>query len=163
MKLYRLPVVAGLLLLLPICGQAEVFGNSKKGYTFDLPREWRLAHPDFVLEAPNGASITEIELPPAGTRSLEQVNYAATMMAGMRAGYKVTNERFDLSGEEWSGRVTVFEEPRRNGGVPRHVLQLVASVKNQYRLFYLAVPSREWLSNREPYKKLLGTFRLNAS
>jgi hypothetical protein len=152
-------LVTALVLAAPVCSQAELLGNAKKGYAFELPHEWRMANPDFVLEAPNGASITEIELPPEGERSLDQVSYAATMMAGMRAGYQVTSDRFDLNGQDWQGRVTVFVEPKRYGMMPRHVLQLVARVQQQYRLFYLAIPSREWESNREPIKKLLGGFR----
>lgn len=142
--------------------RAEVFSNPHKGYSFHTPGQWRLANPDFMLMSSSGASLMESDLPPRGERTLEKISRAAGMIACIGADYETTEEYFDLSGETWRGLVTVFREPARYGRPPRHVLQMVAQHGEVYRLFYLAVPTREWLSNREPFKNVLGGLRFEA-
>lgn len=147
------------LLALPLGASSETFSNRGKGYSFEAPRQWRLVNPDFMLMSASGASLSESDLP-QGPRSLERISKTAGMIACIGADYQTTNERFKLDGENWKGLVTVFLEPARINRQPRHVLQLVAQNGDKYRLFYLAVPSREWLSDRESFQKLLGTLRL---
>lgn len=142
-----------------LAAQAEVFSNPAKGYSFHAPGQWRLANPDFMLMSPSGASLMESDLPPKGAQTLEKISKTAGMIACIGADYETTSERFDLAGEAWKGLVTVFLEPARYGRPPRHVLQMVTQHGEDYRLFYLAVPTREWLSNREPFKKVLGGLR----
>lgn len=144
---------------LVFAAQAEVFSNPVKGYSFSTPAQWRLANPDFMLMSSSGASLMESDLPPKGPQTLEKISKAAGMIACIGADYETTNEHFDLSGEAWRGLVTVFLEPTRYGRPQRHVLQMVAQHGNDYRLFYLAVPTREWLANREPFKMVLGGLR----
>ena len=140
--------------------QAEWMVNASKGYAFDAPPGWRMARPDYVLESRNGASLTQISLPPANGRGLKRVNYAATMMAGMRAGYRRTAQEFSMNGEGWQAYVTVFREPTRYGIGPRNVLQFVTKAGEQYWLFYLALPAREWNQNPARYKKVLASYRI---
>lgn len=154
MNIFRAALLSGLLLLSSQT-RAERFANSAKGYAFDAPGHWRLASPDFMLTDPGGASLSESDLPPQGARSLDKISKSAGMMACIGAGYQTTNERFALSGENWKGLVTVFVEPTRYNRLPRHVLQLVAQHGDDYRLFYLAVPTREWLGNRLQFTALL--------
>lgn len=134
---------------------AELFANPAKGYAFKALHTWRLAHPDFMLMSPSGASLSESEIPPQGERSLIKISKTAGMIACIGADYEDTFEQFDLHGENWRGLVRVFVEPRRAHRHPRHVLQLVAQRGDDYRLFYLAVPTREWLSDREASKRVL--------
>lgn len=154
MNLVRAAFLSGLLLLSPQT-RAERFSNTAKGYAFDAPGHWRLASPDFMLTDGSGASLSESDLPPQGARSLDKISRSAGMMACIGANYQATNERFALAGENWKGLVTVFVEPVRYNRQPRHVLQLVAQHGDEYRLFYLAVPTRDWLGNRLPFTTLL--------
>lgn len=147
------------LCLLPLGAQAEMFANSAKGYAFEAPTGWRLAHPDFMLMSPTGASLSESELPPRGERSLEKISKTAGMIACIGADYEDTREHFPLAGEGWSGLVSVYLEPRRANSQQRHVLQLVAQRGQDYRLFYLAVPTREWLSNQSAFTSVLSALR----
>lgn len=153
-----------LLLSLPLLANsavvsAELFANPAKGYAFEAPPSWRLAHPDFMLMSPSGSSLSESEIPPQGERSLVKISTTAGMIACIGADYEDTLEQFHLHGEDWSGLVRVFVEPRRVNRHPRHVLQLVAHRDGDYRLFYLAVPTREWLSDREASKRVLAALR----
>ncbi len=159
MLIRRLAAVAAFAGLVLNTAQAEVFTHPYKGYSFQTPAQWRLANPDFMLMSASGASLMESDLPPRGEQSLENISKTAGMIACIGADYETTDERFDLSGDAWKGLVTVFREPARYGRPQRHVLQLVAQHGNVYRLFYLAVPTREWLSNREPFKNVLGGLR----
>lgn len=155
-------VVLAMLIALCLCpwsAQAEVFVNSAKGYVFDAPTGWRLAHPDFMLMSPSGASLSESDLPPRGERSLEKISKTAGMIACIGADYEDTEQKFSLTGEGWNGLVSVFWEPRRSNREQRHVLQLVVQHGQNYRLFYLAVPSREWLSNRHSFTQVLSALR----
>lgn len=147
------------LSLVPWSAQAEVFANSAKGYVFETPAGWRLAHPDFMLTSPTGASLSESDLPPRGERSLEKISKTAGMMACIGADYQDTEQTFSLSGQGWNGLVSVFWEPRRHNREQRHVLQLVVQHGQNYRLFYLAVPSREWLSNQHSFTQVLSALR----
>lgn len=158
MNIVRAALLSGLLLLSPPT-RAERFANIAKGYAFDAPGRWRLASPDFVLADASGASLSESDLPPQGARSLDKISKSAGMMACIGAGYRPTDERFALAGENWNGLVTVFVEPARYNRLPRHVLQLVAQHGDEYRLFYLAVPTGEWLGNRLPFTSLLSALR----
>lgn len=148
-----------LVLLLPLPATAERFANPHKGYAFEVSGHWRLAHPDFMLMSASGSSLSESELPPRGERSLLKISKNAGMIACIGADYEDTQEQFELSGENWNGLVKVFVEPRRANGPPRHVLQLVAQRGQDYRLFYLAVPSREWLSDRGASTRVLAALR----
>lgn len=147
------------LCLLPWGAQAELFANPFKGYSFEAPPSWRLAHPDFMLMSPSGASLSESDLPPRGERSLEKISTTAGMIACIGADYEDTRQKFALAGEGWSGLVSVFVEPQRTNRQQRHVLQLVAQRGNDYKLFYLAVPTREWLSDQGSFKSVLGALR----
>lgn len=147
------------LCLFPWSAQAEVFANNAKGYAFEAPMGWRLAHPDFMLMSPSGASLSESDLPPRGERSLEKISKTAGMMACIGADYEDTDQKFSLTGQGWHGLVSVFWEPRRNNREQRHVLQLVVQHGQNYRLFYLAVPSREWLSDRHSFTQVLSALR----
>lgn len=158
MRPIRLATLLGLCLL-PWCAQAELFANPYKGYSFDAPASWRLAHPDFMLMSPSGASLSESDLPPRGERSLDRISTTAGMIACIGADYEDTRQNFPMAGEGWSGLVSVFVEPRRTNRQPRHVLQLVAQRGEDYKLFYLAVPSREWLSDEGAFKSVLGALR----
>lgn len=158
MQMFRLAVVVGLYLL-PWCAQAELFANNRKGYSFEAPPSWRLAHPDFMLMSPSGASLSESDLPPKGERSLERISKTAGMIACIGADYEDTREHFPLAGEGWNGLVSVFVEPTRTNRQPRHVLQLVTQRGNDYRLFYLAVPTREWMSDQGSFKSVLAALR----
>ena len=146
-------------LLLSPGASAELFANPAKGYSFEAPESWRLSHPDFMLTSPSGASLSESDIPPQGERSLLKISKSAGMIACIGADYEDTNEQFELKGENWNGLVKVFVEPRRSNRQPRHVLQLVAQRGSDYRLFYLAVPSREWLSDRGATTRVLGALR----
>ena len=147
------------LLLAPLQAQAEVFANPAKGYAVETPGGWRLAHPDFMLMSNSGASLSESDLPAHGPRSLEKISKTAGMIACIGADYRETYEHFSLAGENWNGVVSVFVEPTRANRLPRHVLQLVTQQGENFRLFYLAVPSREWASDRTPFKDLLSRIR----
>lgn len=150
----RLAVLAALSLLTGPA-LADVFNNPSKGYSFDMSGHWRLASPDFMLMSPSGASLMESDLPPRGERSLKHISKAAGMIACIGADYETTDEHFDLEGEAWKGIVSVFREPGRYNRPQRHVLQLVAQNGEQFRLFYLAVPTREWQANRERFTQIL--------
>ncbi|MGQ0697621.1 MAG: hypothetical protein ACT4PZ_05195 [Panacagrimonas sp.] len=157
MNLRRLSSLSGLLLI-ATGANAEVFSNPARTYFFEMPRPWYLAHPDFMLMSATGASLSESDLP-QGPQSLERISKTAGMIACIGADYSTTKERFELEGENWKGLVTVFVEPARTNRQPRHVLQLVAQHGKNFRLFYLAVPSREWLSDGAQSRKLLGALR----
>lgn len=159
MSLVRSVVAPLLLLCLSLNAQAELIVNPSKGYAFDVPRPWRLASPDFMLEGPDGASLMEADIPSQKTLTLEQISKTAGMIACIGADYATTNERFTLDGGHWTGLVTVFVEPRRTGRPPRHVLQLVARHGDKYRLFYFAMPTRDWLGNRDVQTQLLKALR----
>ncbi|WP_420466692.1 hypothetical protein [Panacagrimonas sp.] len=150
-----------ILLSVPAIGWAETISNAGKGYSFTVPANWRMAHPDFTLTGPTGASLTESSLHPAGTRSLEHISKTAGMIACIGADYQDTLERFELGGENWKGLVSVFKEPMRGNRHPRHVLQLVAQHGENFRLFYLAVPSQEWLGDRNAARALLAALRFD--
>lgn len=137
--------------------RAEIFTNPSGGYAFEAPDSWQLAHPDFMLTSRSGASLYESSLPPGGERSLRKISTSAGMIACIGANYEDTHEQFALSGLDWNGLVRVFVEPRRLHRQPRHVLQLVAQHGDNFHLFYLAVPTREWLSDRVPFTTLLRT------
>lgn len=147
------------LSLFAIAASAEVFPNPRKGYAFDAPANWRLSHPDYMLTGPRGESLSESDLPPQGERSLLKISKNAGMIACIGADYEDTNEQFELDGEGWKGLVKVFVEPRRTNRQQRHVLQLVAQHGENYRLFYLAVPTQEWVSNRDSPKRMLSALR----
>lgn len=148
-----------LLALLPTTAAAEVFANARKGYAFEASGGWRLAHPDFMLMSPSGAALSESDLPEHGPRSLEKIATTAGMIACIGADYHDTREQFRVSGANWNGLVSVFVEPTRSNRLPRHVLQLVAQSGERFRLFYLAVPSREWLADRVSTTRLLAALR----
>lgn len=152
-------IVLALLLSPALAAQAEIIRNPAGGYAFEMSGQWRMASPDFLLEGPDGATLQEAEIPQQKNGSLEQISKTAGMIACIGADYTSTNERFALDGEKWQGLVTVFVEPRRNGRPQRHVLQLVAQHGERYRLFYFAVPSAGWLSNRERHTQVLKALR----
>lgn len=135
---------------------AEHFPNAKKGYSFEAPESWRLSHPDYMLTSPSGSSLSESDLPPKGVQTLEKISKSAGMIACIGADYEDTNEQFKLDGEGWNGIVKVFLEPRRTNRPQRHVLQLVAQHGEEFRIFYLAMPSNEWLGNRTGFTQVLG-------
>lgn len=147
------------LVLAPLQAQAEIFAHPHKGYAVETPGGWHLAHPDFMLMSSTGASLSESDLPAHGPRSLERISKTAGMIACIGADYRETDEHFPITGENWNGLVSVFEEPRRANRLPRHVLQLVTQHGDHFRLFYLAVPSREWIQDRAPFKTLLARIR----
>lgn len=149
------------LLMLPAIGTAGVYPNAGKGYSFTVPSSWRMAHPDYTLVGPGGASLTESSLRPDGARSLLHVSKTAGMIACIGADYHDTLERFELAGENWKGLVSVFREPARARGLQRHVLQLVAQHGDHFRLFYLALPSREWLADTAAARELLNALRFD--
>ncbi len=146
-------------LLVAPAASAELFPNVRKGYNFDAPPSWRLAHPDYMLASPSGASLSESDLPPKGAHTLEKISKSAGMIACIGADYEDTNEQFPLDGEGWNGLVKVFVEPRRTNRQQRHVLQLVAQYGENYRIFYLAMPTTEWLGDRGTFTKVLGSLR----
>lgn len=158
----RPAVVAGLFLLAPLT-QAGEFTNATRAYAFDVPDQWRMVNPDFMITSPSGASIVEADLPPAGQRTLTKISQNAGMIACIGADYAATDEHFEVSGDDWSGLVTVYQEPTRAGKAPRHVLQLVAQSGQQYRLFYFALPTREWLSGHEQALKILRSLKFHTS
>ena len=145
--------------LIATSASADGFANPLKGYTFHAPANWRLSHPDYMLTGPRGESLSESELPPQGERSLLKISKNAGMIACIGADYEDTNEQFELDGEGWRGLVKVFVEPRRSNRQQRHVLQLVAQHGDNYRLFYLAVPTQEWISDRDSPKRMLAALR----
>jgi hypothetical protein len=145
--------------LLATTASAEGFPNIRKGYSFDAPANWRLSHPDYMLTGPRGESLSESDLPPHGERSLLKISKNAGMIACIGADYEDTNEQFELGGENWKGLVKVFVEPRRANRQQRHVLQLVAQHGEVYRLFYLAIPTQEWMSDRASTKQVLAALR----
>lgn len=159
----RLLALACSLTLAFFClpASAEIFGNPGGQYSFKVPPHWRLAHPDFTLTGPGGASLTESSLHPDGARTLERISKTAGMIACIGADYHDTLERFELSGENWTGLVSVFKEPRRSNRLQRHVLQLVAQHGEHFRLFYLAVPSQEWLSGGQSAREMLAALRFH--
>lgn len=148
-----------ILLVVPFAAFGEVIANSGKGYSFKVPPNWRMAHPDFTLTGPTGASLTESSLHPEGARSLEHISKTAGMIACIGADYQDTLERFELGGDNWKGLVSVFREPIRSNRHSRHVLQLVAQHGENFRLFYLAVPTQEWLGDRDAARALLAALR----
>lgn len=158
MGLRRVLLTFACLLLAP-AAFAEGFPNPHKGYTFDAPPNWRLSHPDYMLTGPSGQSLSESELPPNGERSLVKISKNAGMIACIGADYEDTDEQFALDGEGWKGLVKVFVEPRRTNRQQRHVLQLVAQHGQDYRLFYLAVPTPEWIGDRQAATRLLTALR----
>jgi hypothetical protein len=158
MRLRRVLLLLASLMLVP-SAFAAVFPNAKKGYSFETPDSWRLAHPDYMLASPSGASLSESDLPPLGMHTLDKISKSAGMIACIGADYEDTNEQFKLDGEGWNGMVKVFLEPRRTSGQQRHVLQLVAQHGEIFRIYYLAVPSREWLSDRGAFTKVLAGLR----
>jgi hypothetical protein len=145
--------------LLASAASAEGFPNPYKGYSFDAPASWRLSHPDYMLTGPRGESLSESDLPPHGERSLIKISKNAGMIACIGADYEDTNEQFSLDGEDWKGLVKVFVEPRRTNRQQRHVLQLVAQHGDNFRLFYLAVPTQQWISDRAASTQLLAALR----
>lgn len=159
---YRPVLAAGLMLLAPLAGAAE-FANASRAYAFDVPDQWRMVSPDFMITSPSGASIVEADLPPAGQRTLQKISQNAGMIACIGADYAATDEHFEVSGDRWNGLVTVFQEPARYNRPPRHVLQLVAQVGQSYRLFYYALPSREWMSGHEQALKILRSLKFHSS
>lgn len=158
MRLSRPLFLTALLALSPGVS-AELFANAARGYAFEVSGHWKLAHPDFMLMSASGSSLSESELPPRGERSLIKISKNAGMIACIGADYEDTREQFELRGENWNGLVSVFVEPRRSNRPPRHVLQLVAQRGEDYRLFYLAVPTREWLSDRAASTRVLAALR----
>ncbi len=155
MRLRRvLLLLASLVMASP--ASAELFANARKGYSFEVPESWRLAHPDYMLTSPSGASLSESDLPPKGAQTLEKISRSAGMIACIGADYEDTHEQFKLAGQGWDGLVKVFLEPRRTNRQQRHVLQLVAQHGSNYRIFYLAVPSNEWHNNRGTFTQVLG-------
>lgn len=158
MGLRRALLILASFLLAP-AASAEGFPNPYKGYTFEAPPSWRLSHPDYMLTGPRGESLSESDLPPQGERSLIKISKNAGMIACIGADYEDTNEQFELDGENWKGLVRVFVEPRRTNRQQRHVLQLVAQHGQDYRLFYLAIPTQEWKSNRAPFTGVLAALR----
>lgn len=147
-----------LLATLPVAlpASAELFPNAKRGYSFEAPASWRLSHPDYMLTSPSGSSLSESDLPPKGVQTLEKISKSAGMIACIGADYEDTNEQFKLDGEGWNGLVKVFVEPRRQNRQQRHVLQLVAQHGEQFRIFYLAVPTSEWVGDRGAFTQMLG-------
>ena len=158
MRLRRVLLLLASFLVAPTAS-AELFANARKGYSFEAPESWRLAHPDYMLTSTTGASLSESDLPPKGAQTLEKISKSAGMIACIGADYDDTDEQFKLDGEGWKGLVKVFLEPRRTNRQQRHVLQLVAQHGDDYRIFYLAVPTSEWLGNRGSFTKLLGALR----
>ena len=158
MRSHRLALLSALLLM-PVMASAEIFTNAAKGYAFEAPDSWRLAHPDFMLTSPSGASLSESDVPAHGVRTIEKISKSAGMIACIGADYEDTNEQFNLTGPDWTGMVKVFVEPRRANRQQRHVLQLVARRGEDFRLFYLAVPTREWSSDRKPFTNVLSALR----
>lgn len=159
MRLRRALLLSTTALLLATAVRAEQFPNAGKGYSFEAPSPWRLAHPDFMLTGPGGASLSEVDLPPRGVRSLEKISKSAGMIACIGADYEDTDEQFQLDGHNWTGLVRVYREPQRSNRQRRHVLQLVAQHEQNYRLFYLAVPTHDWLSDRVPFTQVLSGLR----
>ncbi len=135
--------------------QARRLGNVEQGYWFEVPEQWSLAHPDFTMISTSGASLSESFIPPQDAPSLQQISKTAGMIALIGADYQETREQFDLQGDDWNAMVTVFIEPRRTQKPQRHVLQMVTEHRGRFRLFYLAVPSQEWLQSRESVRQLL--------
>lgn len=162
MSMFRPVIAAGLFLLAPIVGAAE-FANASRAYVFDVPDQWRMVNPDFMITSPSGASIVEADLPPAGQRTLNKISQNAGMIACIGADYSETDQHFEVAGEQWNGLVTVFQEPMRSGRPPRHVLQLVAQNGQSYRLFYFALPSREWLSGHDAALKILRSLKFQSA
>lgn len=158
----RPALLAGLLLLAPLAHAGE-FSNPAHTYAFDVPDHWRMVSPNFMIESPSGASIMEADLPPNGLRTLQKISQNAGMIACIGADYSETNEKFDLAGDRWNGLVTVYQEPVRAGRPPRHVLQLVAQSGQDYRLFYFALPTREWLSGHDGALKILRSLKFHQS
>lgn len=162
MWMCRPVLLAGLLMMAPLAGAAE-FTNTTRAYAFDVPDHWRMVSPDFMLTASNGSSLVEADLPPAGQRTLQKISQNAGMIACIGADYSATDQHFEVSGDQWNGLVTVFQEPARYNRPPRHVLQLVAQSGQTYRLFYYALPSREWHSGRESALKILRSLKFHTS
>jgi len=158
MLLRRVLLLVVTLVVAP-SASAELFPNIRKGYNFDAPPSWRLAHPDYMLASPTGASLSESDLPPKGVLTLEKISKSAGMIACIGADYEDTREQFLLDGEGWNGIVKVFVEPRRTHRPQRHVLQLVAQHGESYRIFYLAMPTSEWLGDRKAFTTVLGSLR----
>ncbi|MCC2656747.1 MAG: hypothetical protein K0Q76_1855 [Panacagrimonas sp.] len=158
MGLRRVLLIVASFLLAPVVS-AEGFANPYKGYSFDVPANWRLSHPDYMLTGPRGESLSESDLPPKGERTLLKISKSAGMIACIGADYEDTNEQFELDGENWKGLVRVFVEPRRTNRQQRHVLQLVAQHGENYRLFYLAIPTQEWISDRDSPKRVLAALK----
>ena len=162
MWMCRPVLLAGLLMIAPLAGAAE-FSNAARAYVFDVPDQWRLVNPDFMITSPSGASIVEADLPPAGQRTLQKISQNAGMIACIGADYSATDEHFEVAGEQWNGLVTVFREPARYNRPQRHVLQLVVQTGQSYRLFYFALPSREWMSGHEQALKILRSLKIHSS
>ncbi|TDU31409.1 hypothetical protein DFR24_0777 [Panacagrimonas perspica] len=158
MRLRRVLLLVVTLVVAP-SASAELFPNIRKGYNFEAPASWRLAHPDYMLASPSGASLSESDLPPKGVLTLEKISKSAGMIACIGADYEDTNEQFPLDGEGWNGLVKVFVEPRRTNRQQRHVLQLVAQHGDSYRIFYLAMPTTEWKGDRKGFTAVLGSLR----
>ena len=135
--------------------QQRRISNGANTYSFEVASDWSLANPDFMLTSRGGASLYESDIPPQKNMSLQQISKTAGMIARIGADYAETNESFALFGNAWSGQVTVFVEPRRSGRLGRHVLQLVTKRGSEYRLFYLAIPTQQWLQQRERFVALL--------
>ena len=148
-------------LALPMAAQAEIFANARKGYSFTVPPHWRMANPDYTLTGPSGGSLSESALHPEGPKTLETISKTAGMIACIGADYHDTLERFELGGDNWKGLVSVFREPMRNNRLQRHVLQLVAQHGEDFRLFYLAVPSKEWLGDGSVARDMLAALRFD--
>jgi hypothetical protein len=162
MRMYRLVLAASLLTIAPLAGAAE-FANASRAYVIDVPDQWRMVSPDFMITSPSGASIVEADLPPAGQRTLQKISQNAGMIACIGADYSATDEHFEVAGDQWNGLVTVFQEPPRYNRPPRHVLQLVVQTGQSYRLFYYALPSREWLSGHDSALKILRSLKFHTS
>lgn len=159
MGLRRALSIFATFLLASTAAHAEGFPNPYKGYSFEAPSNWRLSHPDYMLTGPSGESLSESDLPPQGERSLIKISKNAGMIACIGADYEDTNEQFELDGENWKGLVKVFVEPRRTNRQQRHVLQLVAQHGENYRLFYLAIPTQEWKSDRDSTTRVLAALK----
>lgn len=135
--------------------QQRRISNRSNHYSFEVAPDWSLANPDFMITSRSGASLYESDIPPQKNVSLQQISKTAGMIALIGADYTATNESFRVFGNAWNGLVTVFVEPRRSSRQGRHVLQLVTERGQEYRLFYLAVPSEQWIQQRERFVAML--------
>ena len=118
---------------------AKRLGNVEKGYSFEVPDDWKITNADFLIKAPDGTVLTEIAYPKNGTPTLELASGVAT--GTVKALLRLTEEggQTAASGKAWRGLQRFFIDT-----AGRRVVQLVCETPNGISLFYLQVPMDQW-------------------